>query len=145
MAREEGSVSSPPCHIRVTEDSILQNVSSPALGLNEHSTCLFHFAFCVSFYLSFQLKTYRKMYIEESRKVPMRPRKNKLRDGAISKAVAATSGYTAVDGAPGYVIMQRDAYKRQVAKAKNEPQLTLLVAVCSGFVNCCHNNRRHVS
>jgi hypothetical protein len=30
-----------------------------------------------------------KIYMEESRKVPMRPRKNKLPDGAISKAVSS--------------------------------------------------------
>jgi hypothetical protein len=63
-----------------------------------------------------------KMYMEESRKVPMRPRKNKLPDGAKQQLAgyAAAQGRArpiGVDGAPGYVIMQRDAYTRQVAKA----------------------------
>jgi Ca2+:H+ antiporter len=92
-------------------------------------------------YLFFQLKTHQALYMEESRKVPMRPRKNKMAEGNISKALAAAGGVGAAQGRthpvgmavpPGDEIMQRDAYEKQASKDKEEseePQLTLFVAL----------------
>jgi Ca2+:H+ antiporter len=91
-------------------------------------------------YLFFQLKTHQALYIEESQKVPIRPRKNKMAEGGVSKALAAAGGLGAAQGRthpvdidvpPGDEIMQRDAYEQQAAKDKEgeEPQLTFWVAL----------------
>lgn len=43
-------------------------------------------------YLYFQLKTHHAVFSEESQKVPMRPRKNELKDGAIQAGVLGPAG-----------------------------------------------------
>lgn len=92
-------------------------------------------------YLFFQLKTHAAIYNMESKKVAMRPSKNKVQDGAIRKSIAAAGGFAAAQGRshplgidipPGDEIMQRDAFERQAALEREEdeePQLHIWVAV----------------
>ncbi|KAF8854063.1 Calcium/proton exchanger [Acephala macrosclerotiorum] len=51
-------------------------------------------------YLYFQLHTHVDMFNEESQKVPMRPRKHALPEGAISKSLAKAGGIGAGAGRP---------------------------------------------
>jgi Ca2+:H+ antiporter len=88
-------------------------------------------------YLFFQLKTHNAMYMEESKKVPMRPRKGKTPKGAIKKGLAAAGGTLAgptrtrpesMDVPPEDELMQPDAESLE-ENEPDEPQLTLSVAL----------------
>lgn len=49
-------------------------------------------------YLFFQLKTHHEVFAEESQKVPMKPRKNTLEEGAIKKGLVKPTGLVALPG-----------------------------------------------
>lgn len=90
-------------------------------------------------YLFFQLKTHSIMYNAESVKVPMKPTKHSLPEGAILKGLAAAGGIGAAIGRsrppsgeipPPDEIMHRDCYEEQAALDEEiEPQLHIWVAV----------------
>ncbi len=92
-------------------------------------------------YLFFQLKTHAAMYNVESEKVAMRPRKNRMQEGAIMKGLAAAGGIGAAQGRSRPLttdepcvdeIMQRDALEQRAAREKEEddqPQLHIWVAI----------------
>ncbi|KFY12333.1 hypothetical protein V492_03942 [Pseudogymnoascus sp. VKM F-4246] len=54
--------------------------------------------FVYGMYLLFQLKTHSTMYNQESRKVPMKPRKKHLTPGNIQRGLAAAGGVGAAQG-----------------------------------------------
>lgn len=49
-------------------------------------------------YLFFQLKTHHEVFAEESQKVPMRPRKHALAEGAIKKGLVKPTGLVPIPG-----------------------------------------------
>lgn len=49
-------------------------------------------------YLFFQLKTHQEVFAEESQKVPMRPRKHALEEGAIKKGIVKPTGLIPIPG-----------------------------------------------
>jgi Ca2+:H+ antiporter len=90
-----------------------------------------------SCYLFFQLKTHNAIYIEESKKVPMRPRKGKTLKGAIKKGLVIVSGTLvspsrtrpkSIDVPPEDELMQLDVESLEEDKL-DELYLILLVAL----------------
>jgi Ca2+:H+ antiporter len=88
-------------------------------------------------YLFFQLKTHNAMYMEESKKVPMRPRRGQTPKGAIKRGLATAGGTLAgpgrtrpesMDLPPEDELMQPDVESSEEDEP-DEPQLTLLVAL----------------
>lgn len=90
-------------------------------------------------YLFFQLKTHSAMYMQESKKVAVRPSKRKLPNGHVLKGLAAAGGIGAGPGRtkptegtrpPNDEIMQTDAFERAADDDdEDEPNLHLWVAV----------------
>jgi Ca2+:H+ antiporter len=85
-------------------------------------------------YLYFQLKTHSDMFNEESRKVPLRPRKKSVAPGAISKGLVQAGGLSAGAGRPNLKerppndeLIKRTAYEDQEEEPE-EPQLHIAVA-----------------
>ncbi|KAK0124744.1 hypothetical protein ONS96_008626 [Cadophora gregata f. sp. sojae] len=85
-------------------------------------------------YLYFQLKTHAVMFNEESQKVAMRPRKNKVPAGAISKGIAKAGGVaagagraTVTDRPPNDELINTTAYE-DADDEDEEPQLHIAVA-----------------
>jgi Ca2+:H+ antiporter len=96
-------------------------------------------------YLFFQLKTHNAMYMQESQKVPMRPKKHQpLKEGALKMGLAQAGGVSLAagrfrpstdgDGRPQDEIMDRPPNTANSGEEDDddepeEPQLTLLVAL----------------
>jgi Ca2+:H+ antiporter len=85
-------------------------------------------------YLYFQLKTHSDMFNEESQKVAMRPRKNSVAPGAISKVLVQAGGLGAGAGRPNLPerppqdeLIRTTAYEDQDEEPE-EPQLHIAVA-----------------
>ncbi|KAL3423952.1 calcium/proton exchanger [Phlyctema vagabunda] len=85
-------------------------------------------------YLLFQLKTHNAMFNEPSQKVPMRPRKNAVPEGALAKGLAKSGGMIAGPGRaqlsdrpPNDELVNHNAYE-EADDEEEEPQLHLLVA-----------------
>lgn len=88
-------------------------------------------------YLYFQLSTHRTMYSEESKKVPMRPRKGHVPAGGIQKALAAVGGTATAPGRyqdngrpPNDELLNPTAYE-EADNEPDEPQLHLWVAIAT--------------
>lgn len=85
-------------------------------------------------YLYFQLSTHKDLFNEESKKVKMRPRKNALPEGAISKGLARAGGIGAGAGRPNITerppydeLINPGAYEEEPEEPE-EPQLHIAVA-----------------
>jgi len=85
-------------------------------------------------YLFFQLKTHSDMFNEESKKVPMRPRKHSVAPGAISKVLVQAGGLSAGAGRPNLPerppqdeLINTRAYEDDDEEPE-EPQLHIAVA-----------------
>ncbi|TVY73261.1 Vacuolar calcium ion transporter [Lachnellula suecica] len=85
-------------------------------------------------YLFFQLKTHSADFNKESQKVPMRPRKKALPEGAISKGLAKVGGVGAgpgraqvADRPPNDELIRHNAYE-EADEEPEEPQLHIAVA-----------------
>jgi Ca2+:H+ antiporter len=84
-------------------------------------------------YLFFQLKTHHMVFSEESQKVPMKPFKNALKDGAIAQGMASA----ALMGAHGLNNSDPKALKEMLMNPQRdedegeEPQLNFIVAVAT--------------
>ncbi|PQE09171.1 putative Ca2+-transport (H+ Ca2+ exchange) protein [Rutstroemia sp. NJR-2017a BBW] len=85
-------------------------------------------------YLYFQLHTHATMFNEESQKVPMRPRKNALPEGALARGLAKAGG---IGAGPGRANMPERPPHDELINAEasldeedepEEPQLHILVA-----------------
>jgi Ca2+:H+ antiporter len=85
-------------------------------------------------YLYFQLHTHSTMFNEESQKVPMRPRKNALPEGALARGLAKAGG---IGAGPGRANMPERPPNDELIDAEasldeedepEEPQLHILVA-----------------
>ncbi|KAM3081657.1 hypothetical protein ACMFMG_005109 [Clarireedia jacksonii] len=85
-------------------------------------------------YLYFQLHTHSNMFNEESQKVPMRPRKNALPEGALAKGIAKAGG---IGAGPGRANLPERPPQDELLNAEasldeedepEEPQLHILVA-----------------
>ncbi|ESZ90909.1 hypothetical protein SBOR_8700 [Sclerotinia borealis F-4128] len=85
-------------------------------------------------YLYFQLHTHSGLFNEESQKVPMRPRKNALPEGAIAKGLAKAGGIGAGPGRanipqrPPYDELINSSALEEEEEEAEEPQLHILVA-----------------
>ncbi|QSZ34384.1 hypothetical protein DSL72_005976 [Monilinia vaccinii-corymbosi] len=86
-------------------------------------------------YLYFQLHTHSGMFNEESRKVPMKPRKNALPEGAIAKGLARAGGIGAGPGRanlserpPHDELINPTALDDLEEEEEEEAQLHILVA-----------------
>lgn len=85
-------------------------------------------------YLYFQLHTHSEMFAEESQKVPMKPRKNALPEGALAKGLAKVGGIGAGPGRanlperpPQDELINSNALEEE-AEEEEQPQLHILVA-----------------
>ncbi|KUJ16640.1 calcium/proton exchanger [Mollisia scopiformis] len=85
-------------------------------------------------YLYFQLHTHVDMFNEESQKVPMKPRKHALPQGAISKGLAKAGGIGAgagrphvIDRPPNDELIKTTAYE-EADEEPEEPTLHIAVA-----------------
>lgn len=85
-------------------------------------------------YLYFQLHTHSTMFSEESQKVPMRPRKNALPEGALARGLAKAGG---IGAGPGRANMPERPPNDELINPEasldeedepEEPQLHILVA-----------------
>ncbi|KAM0131967.1 hypothetical protein ACHAO1_007044 [Botrytis cinerea] len=100
-------------------------------------------------YLYFQLHTHSTMFNEESRKVPMKPRKNALPQGAIAKSLAKAGGIGAGPGRaniterpPNDELINPNAHEEDEEDEGEEAQLHILVAwatlaICTAIIGIC--------
>lgn len=100
-------------------------------------------------YLYFQLHTHSTMFNEESRKVPMKPRKNALPQGAIAKSLAKAGGIGAGPGRaniterpPNDELINPNAHEEDEDEEGEEAQLHILVAwatlaICTAIIGIC--------
>ncbi|KAI9644344.1 hypothetical protein NHQ30_007701 [Ciborinia camelliae] len=99
-------------------------------------------------YLYFQLHTHSVMFNEESQKVPMKPRKHALPEGAIAKGLAKAGGIGAGPGRanlperpPNDELINPTALEEEEEEGE-EPQLHILVAWatlagCTAIIGIC--------
>lgn len=99
-------------------------------------------------YLYFQLHTHATIFNEESQKVPMKPRKNALPQGAIAKSLAKAGGIGAGPGRaniterpPNDELINPNAHEEEEEEEEG-PQLHILVAWatlagCTAIIGLC--------
>ncbi|TGO83934.1 hypothetical protein BPOR_0572g00040 [Botrytis porri] len=100
-------------------------------------------------YLYFQLHTHSTMFNEESQKVPMKPRKHALPQGAIAKGLAKAGGIGAGPGRaniterpPNDELINPNAHEEDEEEEGEEAQLHILVAwatlaICTAIIGLC--------
>jgi Ca2+:H+ antiporter len=94
-------------------------------------------------YLTFEFVTHKTLFQEESQKVAMKPRKDRLPEGAVLKGLAAAGGVVAAQGRSSHIayetnanddIMRRDAwdqYAAQLREEQEEPQMYFWVCIAT--------------
>lgn len=103
-------------------------------------------------YLYFQLKTHHAVFSEESQKVPMRPKKNSLGEGAIKKGLVKPAGLIHIPGKTDEGVNNSEKLRNMLDASPQEedegedPQLsfgvalgtlvgsTVLIAFCAEFL-----------
>lgn len=131
LALSIGSIIIPTCfHLFTTNDDnkIQQNIASLSRGTSVILLVVY------AAYLYFQLHTHQTIFAMESQKVAMKPRKNTIARGSISKVFASAGGIGAGAGRPNITdrpqndeLFRPDALEAEKEEPE-EPQLHIAVA-----------------
>jgi Ca2+:H+ antiporter len=126
LALAVGSVIIPTCF-----DQFSNTKPGPIAALSRGTAVILLVVYAA--YLIFQLKTHSDMFNEESRKVPMRPRKGAVVQGAIQKSLVQVGGIGAGIGRARRSdddddLVRPDAPILSQADEAEEPQLHIAVA-----------------
>lgn len=131
LALSIGSIIIPTCFQLFTtngDDKIMRNIASLSRGTSVILLVVY------AAYLYFQLHTHQTIFAMESQKVAMKPRKNTLARGSISKVFASAGGIGAGAGRPSLTdrpprdeLFKMDALEADKEEPE-EPQLHIAVA-----------------